>query len=262
MVNRLSSATARLWTAPNDPGVSEPNVEQGNYFLNTSSGELFYCQTPTAGLQAWNKIAIPSSASPLSPTLGGTGLTDPTVHSLMVASGSSAFNLVSVGATGTVLVGSTGADPSFSATPTLTSVTFGAGNALNTYVEQQAFTPTIIGSTSAGTGTYTLQSGWHSKIGNMVFAAIEITWTNHTGTGDLWIGNLPFTVRNSANYSPEGIVNTQNMTLPGGANRTAIGSAAAGTTHLIVVVAVSGGANSPVQMQTSGNIHATIAYLT
>ncbi|MGA4923504.1 hypothetical protein, partial [Bacillus subtilis] len=55
------------------------------------------------------------------------------------------------------------------------------------------FTPTIVGATAAGTGTYTTQSGTYSKIANIVFLRAYISWTAHTGTGNMRIGGLPFT---------------------------------------------------------------------
>jgi hypothetical protein len=54
---------------------------------------------------------------------GGTGLATLTAHALYVGNGTSAPTALAVGATGTVVIGNTGADPSFSANPTLTSLT-------------------------------------------------------------------------------------------------------------------------------------------
>lgn len=52
--------------------------------------------------------------------------------------------------------------------------------------------PTIVGKTTAGTGTYTVQSGDYTKIGNVVYFSIQLGWTAHTGTGDLRVAGLPF----------------------------------------------------------------------
>lgn len=130
------------------------------------------------------------------------------------------------------------------------------------YQEAISWTPTIVGQTSPGVGTYTIQNGLYTRIGNIIFIQGQITWTAHTGTGNLLIGNLPFACRNSTNYNPEGIVNTESMTLPGGANRTSVGSAQPGLTTMQVSVPVNNAANSPVQMQASGTIHMTLTYLT
>lgn len=59
-------------------------------------------------------------------------------------------------------------------------------------IESGIFTPVINGSITAGTGTYTTQSGFYYKIGNLVHFRLHLTWTAHTGTGALSVGGLPF----------------------------------------------------------------------
>jgi len=71
----------------------------------------------------------------------------------------------------------------------------GSANYLDDY-EEGTWTPIIRGSSSAGTGTYTTQQGTYTKIGNMVKFQAEITWTSHTGTGQLEVRNYPFTSTN------------------------------------------------------------------
>ncbi len=259
----VSSSTARIYIESADPTVNSDSAngfEIGNFWYNDLTAKHFQADDVGVGAAVWKQFLM--SGVVVDVPDGGTGQVTLLDHGVLVGSGTNPVTSLSVGATGTILAGNTGADPAFTATPSLTSITLGGGTAFSNYLEQQSWTPSIVGLSTAGTGTYTLQSGYYTRIGNMIFLQCEITWTAHTGTGDLTIANLPFTVRNSANYSPEGIINTQNMTLPGGANRTSIGSASAGNTYIAVYVAVNGGANSPIQMQASGNIHATIAYLT
>jgi hypothetical protein len=55
-----------------------------------------------------------------------------------------------------------------------------------------SFTPTIEGSTTAGTCNYTVQNGSYTKIGNLITFVIKVTWNTHTGTGNLKIMGLPF----------------------------------------------------------------------
>lgn len=131
----------------------------------------------------------------------------------------------------------------------------------STYLEQQAWTPTVAGSSVTGAGTYTTQVGFYTRIGNLIFLQAEITWSAHTGSGNMLI-NLPFPVANNANYSPEGIVNTINMPLPGGTSRTAIGSAQPSTSIFDVYVTTNAGANTSVVLPTSGTLHLTYTYLT
>jgi hypothetical protein len=86
------------------------------------------------------------------------------------------------------------------ATPvTGTGITFPATQAASTNAntlddyEEGTFTPFAYGSTSAGTATYGSQVGNYTKIGNTVDFRIVLAWASHTGTGNLYVGGLPFT---------------------------------------------------------------------
>lgn len=141
-------------------------------------------------------------------------------------------------------------------------ILIGASNETMTdYLTGASFSPTVSGSTSAGTATYTLQFGIYSQVGNILFVTAEIIWTAHTGTGNLLITNLPFNARNLANYNPEGIVNTVSIPLPGSANRTSIGSIQNGTNVVNVEVSQNNAANSPVALSVTGEVHLNIIYL-
>ena len=96
------------------------------------------------------------------------------------------------------------------ATPTTsgTGITFPAtaspssnANTLDDY-EEGTFTPTIIGTTVAGTASYTIQTGKYTKIGNVVYIYVNLTWSSGTGTGNLRMSGLPFTSVNEANVFP------------------------------------------------------------
>lgn len=92
--------------------------------------------------------------------------------------------------TGSVIVAN-GQGIDFSATPGT-----GTSELLNDY-EEGTFTPTIAGSGSSGTGTYTTQVGVYTKVGRNVSYQITLAWTNLTGaTGILVINGLPFTSAN------------------------------------------------------------------
>jgi hypothetical protein len=62
------------------------------------------------------------------------------------------------------------------------------------YYKEDVFTPVAYGTTDAGAGTYTAQSGFYTRIGRVVHFTITIGWSAHTGTGNLRISGLPFTV--------------------------------------------------------------------
>tara|TARA_R110001632_G_scaffold197183_1_gene319326 strand:+ start:52 stop:615 length:564 start_codon:yes stop_codon:yes gene_type:complete len=70
--------------------------------------------------------------------------------------------------------------------------------------EEGTWSPTYEGSTTAGSATYSRQSGIYTKIGNMVFCNFTLGISAHGGSpaGTAQIGGLPFTSANtSANYS-------------------------------------------------------------
>jgi hypothetical protein len=86
------------------------------------------------------------------------------------------------------------------ATPTTsgTGITFPAtqsastdANTLDDY-EEGTWTPSIAGTTTAGTATYTAREGKYTKIGNLVYFSLFVDYTSGTGTGNTKITGLPF----------------------------------------------------------------------
>jgi hypothetical protein len=71
-------------------------------------------------------------------------------------------------------------------------------NTLDDY-EEGTFTPTVQGTSSAGSGTYTIQVGTYVKIGRLVWVQANLNWTTHTGTGDYEGAGLPFASQNTSN---------------------------------------------------------------
>jgi hypothetical protein len=74
-------------------------------------------------------------------------------------------------------------------------------NTLDDY-EEGTFTPTIGGSSTAGTGTYGTngQIGRYQKVGNRCYFTIWLQWTNLSGAGGvLYALGLPFTSSTSPN---------------------------------------------------------------
>jgi hypothetical protein len=104
------------------------NLAGATYQLcwDTVNDILFICTTTGTALTAvWTQSALNGIVDP---THGGTGVADPTIHTIPVAQGASDFNFLSL-TNGQLLIGSTGLDP---VPTTLTagtniSVTNGAG---------------------------------------------------------------------------------------------------------------------------------------
>jgi hypothetical protein len=69
---------------------------------------------------------------------------------------------------------------------------------LNDY-EEGTWTPVIVGSSAAGTGTYSTQVGRYTKIGRTVHFTAYVVWSAHTGTGNMSIAGLPFSSDATAN---------------------------------------------------------------
>lgn len=114
-----------------------------------------------------------------------------TQHSVLVGGATNAITSLSVAATGTVLAGSTGADPAFTATPSVTSITLGGGSALGTYINS-TFTPVVqFGGGSTGI-TYTTQSGKYVQIGQIVhFEILIVLSSKGSSSGSMTITGMP-----------------------------------------------------------------------
>ena len=95
----IELALAALWVSAQS-GITTFQVSQD--FVNSVNSKLTSLQTQIT--------AIPAQMFPTTASNGGTGVTNPTVHSVPIAEGVSAFNLITL-ATDQMLVGVTGADP-------------------------------------------------------------------------------------------------------------------------------------------------------
>ena len=186
----------------------------------------------------------------------------PVNHAVQVGGVNGTLTSLSVGTNNSILVGNTSADPSMTTTGNIyiSSVSFDAGsNTMDSYVEATSFSPTIAGSTVAGTGTYTIQQGYYILIGDLVNFWIELTWTSHSGTGNMLLQGLPFTIRNLTNYVPEFLANT-NFTLPGGTVSVFL-QGTANTTQGSFVGARSNAANTVVVMSNTGTAKLSGSYI-
>jgi hypothetical protein len=143
-------------------------------------------------------------------------------------------------------------------TPTTsgTGITFPAtqsastnANTLDDY-EEGTFTPTITGTTTAGTGTYGSQDGRYTKIGRVVNYQIYISWSAHTGTGNMDLSGLPFATL-AGTYFPVSLSEVDNISLTASNYLTAY--TRTGTTDIrFVQTPVGGGAATNVPLDTSG----------
>ena len=75
----------------------------------------------------------------------------------------------------------------------------GSTSALLDDYEEGTFAPTIKGENTAGTGNYTngFQRGNYVKIGNHVWCSGNVYVRSHTGSGNILVSGLPFTMKGS-----------------------------------------------------------------
>lgn len=133
-------------------------------------------------------------------------------------------------------------------------------NTLDDYEEGQ-FTPSVIGSTSAGTGTYSTQWGSYTKIGRQVTVQLHIVWSAHTGTGNLKIGGLPFTAIGATNngYACCSIGLLNNIALS--ANNVATGYVLNSSTEIdMTQYPIGGGAATAIPIDAAGGVMLSVTY--
>lgn len=172
-----------------------------------STGQVL--QANTGADPTYSTATYPSTATATGTILRANGTnwvattatypTTTTAFQLLASTSASVVGEITAGASSTVLVGNSGAVPSFSATPTVTSITFGSGTALSIF-QQGTFSPTVRGSSTAGTVAMGTQLGRYQKVGRIVTVSIVATWTTiGTATGAVQINNLPFSLINDSN---------------------------------------------------------------
>ena len=124
------------------------------------------------------------------------------------------------------------------------------------YYEEGTWTPTIIGLTTAGAGTYTAQVGRYTRTGNRVHATAYVAWTAHTGAGDLLLSGLPFASANVTNATPVGAVMASNLTFSG----QLVCGISPNTSRIWFNGVTSAAATSIVAMDTAATLWVSITY--
>jgi hypothetical protein len=208
----------------------------GAYIYSTTAAATFYQQQ--LGKHAW--FTAPS---------GTAGTTATFTQVLAVEKDKS---LALQGATS-----QTGAGITFPATQSAST----NANTLDDY-EEGTWTPIIVGASTAGTGTYTIQVGTYTKVGRLVTVTCTIVWTAHTGTGIMQISSIPFTVANiNANVEYTAVPEFFNMTMPASTTPFVI-TANNATVLTLYSQAVGTGALTGLQMDSFANIYMSMTYQT
>ena len=137
--------------------------------------------------------------------------------------------------------------------------TLGLGSAALGTITEATWTPAILGTTTAGVGTYTSREGYFWRLGNLCIVKYQAQWTGHTGAGPIQIGNLPVAVGNSFAKRGVGIFYRMSITTPANAVLTAI--PLAGTTSIqIAYQVVGGGTFAVLPIATTGILEGIVIY--
>jgi hypothetical protein len=123
----------------------------------------------------------------------------------------------------------------------------------------QQWTPTVYGTTSAGTGTYARQTGWYLRQGLMVDLWFDVAWSAHTGSGNLAI-LLPYKVAKSDNQPWVGVIQSKGLN-NFGAGTYLVMNAQPDSTEGTIVTCGSGIASSSIALAGNGGIVGHIRYV-
>lgn len=125
--------------------------------------------------------------------------------------------------------------------------------AVNKIQELQEFTPTIVGTSAAGAGTYTKQQGYYQRIGHLIFVKGYLTWTAHTGTGNMDVGGLPVTSDDLTDSHSPVILNVDSIGLT--ANKVAQGYVVPDSNLVTLIqVPTGGGAIAAIPIDPAGTV--------
>lgn len=113
------------------------------------------------------------------------------------------------------------------------------------------FVPTISGTTSAGTATYSVVFGKYTLYGDVCFFDAHLDWTGHTGTGNMILTGLPFSSSSTANSNTTLSVYSSNLTYGSG---TLSGWVATGSSQFRFKLMTSGGASADVPIDAAGEV--------
>ena len=128
-------------------------------------------------------------------------------------------------------------------------------NTLDDYAETN-FTPTIVGSTTAGTATYSSATGRATKVGRLVTFSLRVIYSAGTGTGNLRVGGLPYTV----GYASVCAVEAENIALTALYYPVATAQVS-NTTIAIEQLPTGGGAAAAVPYDAAGDITVSGSYI-
>ena len=129
---------------------------------------------------------------------------------------------------------------------------------ISTFAEG-TFTPVLEGTTTAGVATPSgTPAGRYQRIGQICHFHLRVTWTAHTGTGNMQISGLPFTSA-ATNYTAINVVSSNVAFTAGSSIKARVLSNS--TVVGIVQEPSGGGALQLVPMDTAGDLILSGSYV-
>lgn len=158
---------------------------------------------------------------------------------------------------GNLVIGTAGKGIDFS----VNSHAAGMTGELLTWYEEGTFTPIVQGSTTAGTATYSVQSGKYTRIGRTVNFVIYVSYSGGTGTGNLIVTGLPFTnAAGAESYSAVTIGRIDNIALTANNVMTAYVQASSNEIR-VSQYPVGGGSADQVPYDAAGTLNFSGTYM-
>lgn len=181
-----------------------PLIEGGtNASLTADNGGILYSSATAAAILASTSTANQPLLSGASGAPGWSTATYPGSTTANQILYSSANNTVAGLATANTAVLATNGSgvPSITATPTVTSITLGAGTALSNYLEGTFTAAVQFGGASTGI-TYSTQLGLYTRIGRMIYIKVLIVLSNKgSSVGAAQISGLPVSSNSTGSFN-------------------------------------------------------------
>ena len=247
--------TALGWAALYSCSTGNNNTANGIQALSSCTGS----NNIALGYQAGLSLTTGSNNTIIGSIAGTAGLSD------TVIIGAGTTERLRIDSSGRLLVGTSTANTSGAKLQTYDGLTFPATqvassdpNTLDDY-EEGTFTPTVIGLTTAGTGTYSTQIGKYTKIGRLVTVEVFMDWSAHTGTGNMAFSGLPFTIPVGTGSPGASLGFVNNINFTAGYYLTAY-AAANSTAVILQQNLVGGGASNTVPIDTVAAVTYSLTY--
>lgn len=128
----------------------------------------------------------------------------------------------------------------------------------NAFVDGSEWIPTLSGSTSSGSFTYTNQYGWVYRQGLLVDIWGSVIWSATTATGNLVV-NLPYLVTRTSGQPFIGECSTSGITYASGT--CAVISALSNTYTANIIISGSGISSNTLAVSSTGTINFHLRYI-